>query len=69
MGKAKNEEFSSKFINTDVILEKITLKRRKINGMWKAIIEDGLGRTIWLQSCKNGIMATSRDEFKSVVLS
>ena len=69
MSKAKNEEFSSKFINTDVILEKITLKRRKINGMWKAIIEDGLGRTIWLQSCKNGIMATSTDDFRPVVLS
>ena len=68
MSKAKTEQ-DSKFINRDVILEQVTVKRRKINGMWKAIIESADGRTIWLQACKNGIMATSRDTFSAVVLS
>lgn len=66
---SKNTQCDSKFINTDVILEKVTLKRRKINGIWKAIVECADGRTIWLQPCKNGVMATSRDEFRGVVLS
>ena len=69
MSKEKTEQCDSKFINTDVILEQITLKKRKINGIWKAIIESADGRTIWLQSCKNGIMATSTDVFKPIVLS
>ena len=37
--KAVADGRSSMFINKDVILEQITLKRRKINGIWKAIIE------------------------------
>lgn len=69
MSNVKTEQYTSKFINRDVILEQITLKRRKINGIWKAIIESADGRTIWLQACKNGIMATSKDEFRRVVLS
>ena len=69
MSKAKTEQNRSKFINTDVILEQVTIKRRKINGIWKAIIVSADGRTIWLQACKNGIMATSKDEFSRVVLS
>ena len=70
MSTEKKEQYDdSKFINKDVILEQITLKKRKINGIWKAIIESADGRVIWLQSCKNGIMATSTDVFKPVVLS
>ena len=69
MSKEKTEQYDSKFINTDVILKQITLKKRKIDGIWKAIIECADGRVIWLQSCKNGIMATSTDEFRPVVLS
>lgn len=68
MSKAKPEQ-SSKFINTDVVLEQVTVKRRKINGIWKAIVESKDGRTIWLQACKTGVMATSKDEFRGVVLS
>ena len=58
----------SKFINKDVIMEQVTLKKRKIKGVWKAIIESADGRVIWLQACKNGIMATSTDEFEPVTL-
>ena len=62
-------ENQSKFINKDVVIdERVTLKKRKVNGIWKAIVELADGRTIWIQACKNGIMATSKDEFKPVVL-
>ena len=69
MSNAQTEQYNSKFINRDVVLEQVTFKRRKIKGTWKAILEAADGRTIWLQSCKTGIMATSRDEFVTAVLS
>jgi hypothetical protein len=61
---AEERSNQSKFINKDVFIEEqVTLKKRKIKGVWKAIIESADGRVIWLEACKNGIMATSKDEF------
>ena len=66
---AEEQANQSKFINADVVIdERVTLKKRKVNGIWKAIVELADGRTIWLQACKNGIMLSSKDDFEPIVL-
>jgi hypothetical protein len=67
MATAKTKTESA-FINEDVALKDAVLKRRLIKGQYKAIIESSDHRVIWLQACKNGVMATSTAKFAKVVL-
>lgn len=60
-----NTNSASHFINQDVAIRNAVLKRRFIKGQYKAIIEAADG-VIWLQACKNGVMATSTNNFEKL---